>query len=232
MSNRPYLRIIGDVHGHLPQYVRLAKEAEFSIQVGDVGFHYDYLLGNLDATSHRIIAGNHDNYTTSPCGCPDPDHCDRCQGGVRFSKQTEHFLADFGVIDFPLLKDVFYARGAWSIDRDWRTAGKDWWPEEEMSYDRLYQCVEAYAEVKPEVMISHTAPASVVEEIPFTRIFGDDVIKTRTDQALDQMLKIHRPKLWVFGHFHVDWDEVIEGTRFVCLRELGHLDLPAQVGDR
>ena len=38
---KPYLRIIGDVHGHYDRYVKLAKKARHSIQLGDLGFDYD-----------------------------------------------------------------------------------------------------------------------------------------------------------------------------------------------
>lgn len=37
---------------------------------------------------------------------------------------------------------------------------------------------------------------------------------------LQKMLEIHAPKVWVFGHYHKDWQSNIEGTKFVCLNEL------------
>jgi hypothetical protein len=35
----------------------------------------------------------------------------------------------------------------------------------------------------------------------------------------------HKPKLWIFGHWHVPFDEVIAGTRFICLPELAYIDI-------
>jgi len=37
---------------------------------------------------------------------------------------------------------------------------------------------------------------------------------TLASNGLQIMFDMHRPKLWVFGHY------VIKGTRFVCLNEL------------
>src|SRR5262245_14865759 len=31
---------------------------------------------------------------------------------------------------------------------------------------------------------------------------------------------IHKPKLWVFGHWHRSFDKALRSTRFVCLAEL------------
>ena len=54
-------------------------------------------------------------------------------------------------------------------------------------------------------MVSHSSPLSLVEYmsaagmLPFS---GGKVIRTRTNQGLEAMLWSHRPKLWVFGHYH------------------------------
>jgi hypothetical protein len=39
------------------------------------------------------------------------------------------------------------------------------------------------------------------------------------------MFSIHKPDLWIFGHWHCDADEVIDGTRFICLNELSYVDV-------
>jgi hypothetical protein len=42
------------------------------------------------------------------------------------------------------------------------------------------------------------------------------------------MWETHQPELWIFGHRHVPFDQVANGTRFVCLAELEarDFDLP------
>ena len=41
------IRFIGDVHGDIPNYVKIANEAEYSIQVGDLAFDYSGMNLNL-----------------------------------------------------------------------------------------------------------------------------------------------------------------------------------------
>ena len=56
-----YFRVISDVHGKFDKYISIAKQAEYTIQIGDMGFTYD-ALNKLDHEKHRVLAGNHDNY--------------------------------------------------------------------------------------------------------------------------------------------------------------------------
>lgn len=39
------------------------------------------------------------------------------------------------------------------------------------------------------------------------------------------MFTAHKPKLWLFGHWHMPFDEVVSGTRFICLAELATIDV-------
>jgi len=36
---------------------------------------------------------------------------------------------------------------------------------------------------------------------------------------------IHKPDLWIFGHFHNSWTQTIQGTEFRCLAELETFNL-------
>jgi hypothetical protein len=35
------------------------------------------------------------------------------------------------------------------------------------------------------------------------------------------MFEAHQPKLWIHGHWHVSRNAEYNGTRFICLEELG-----------
>jgi hypothetical protein len=207
---RPYLRIIGDVHGRLGRYVELAKEAEYSIQVGDCNFNYDYLRRTLDPVRHRIIAGNHDNYTE---GLPD-----------QFILQSPHFLGDYGIYTVPGFGDIFYLRGGYSIDWQMRMEGIDWWKKEEMDYSKLLEAIEFYKQKKPDFVITHECPKSLIPE--FATIKGKEFKPSRTAEALEQMLdfQYHKPKRWIFGHHHQDKIIEVNGTIFQCLAELSYVD--------
>lgn len=234
------LAVFGDVHGKYTEYMRLTKLAEYSIQVGDMGFNYKPLTGllGIDPARHRVLGGNHDNYERGPCPACTGASCPACDGrGFLFVQQSPHFLGDFGTWEVPDFGPVFYVRGAWSIDFQWRQEGRDWWRDEEMSAERCQQALEAYIATRPSFVVTHTAPASVIPNVPFNRIFGDKIHGTRTESLLEAMYDAHQPAEWVFGHWHTDWESIIERrghkTRFVCLDELSvrwYAKLPLQFG--
>lgn len=224
------LRIIGDVHGHYGKYLDLIKSVPYSLQVGDLGFDYS-CLDEIDPTCHRVLAGNHDNYTRQPCRSCKGDNCTACQGkGYIFSEQTPHFLGDYGVWNVPDFQPIFFVRGAWSIDWQYRIPGVSWWEDEEISYSQGMKALELYSRLKPSFVVTHTAPSGVIPKIPFERLFGNKVYTTRTETLLQQLYDLHQPETWLFGHFHVDWDCVIrhpstgKETKFICLDELSYRD--------
>ena len=195
-------RLIGDVHGKFMGYNNLVQDSESSIQVGDMGVGFnsredEYLKGMILSQRHRFIRGNHD----------DPAKC----------KGFRSCIEDGSYED-----GVFYVGGAWSIDRAYRTEGVSWWRDEELSYADLSSLVDKHIEKEPSIIISHTAPIEVPMRMGFNIVNSEG---SRTEKALSSMLHFHTPKLWVFGHWHQSFDEVINGCRFICLNELEHIDL-------
>ena len=143
---------------------------------------------------NRFIRGNHDN----PGLCP---------------------AHPSWIPDTTLENGVFYMGGASSIDRSLRHPGNDVWDDEELSWCALSAAIDYYAASRPSVVVTHDGPEDVT-----SALFGNSRHRSRTAQALQAMLSDYRPSLWVFGHWHRRVDVTIEGTRFVCLEELGVLD--------
>lgn len=236
-----HLRVIGDCHGKYDKYLHLAKESTYSLCVGDVGFEYSYFQRLLDPEFGKFVGGNHDNYTKEDCSCkkvPTEDTCDKCEGrGFVFTHLSRHFLKDFGVWEVPEFGPIFYTRGAWSIDRDWRIANVSWWEDEELTYQQCVNAIALYEKLKPEFVVTHTVPQSVIPSIPFNRSFGDKIYQNRTEQMLENMYQIHQPLRWIFGHWHVDWRKWFEHpitnkkTEFICLAELGYIDFQKKIED-
>lgn len=186
------ITFIGDVHGKYDKYLKLTKKYQNTIQLGDMGFSYGY-MENLRG-NHTFIKGNHDNYDID----------------------VFQDLGDFGYIE---QFNLFFFRGAYSIDKQYRTVGVDWWVNEELSYQDCVAAIYQYTKVKPELVISHDCPLSICSSL-----FGfRDMTKTRF--ALETMLNIHKPKIWLFGHHHQSIDKVIDGVRFICLNELETITL-------
>ena len=210
-TTRPFLRIIGDVHGKMEDYLVLADAAEYSVQVGDMGFEYHALTRFLEPDRHKVLGGNHDNYTFH-------------EG--RFIMQTPHFLGDYGVHTIPGFGDFFYVRGGYSIDYMYRKEGESWWPMEQITYAQGMTALETYKEIKPEFVITHECPASIVELVSGVKTWDGVLIRpSMTANLLEAMFDAHQPKLWLFGHHHRDWFMNVRGTNFRCLRELGYVDL-------
>lgn len=193
--------IIGDVHGKTQQYKQIVDKCDFSICVGDFGFkeEWDWYLNNIVPNSsgfHYINPGNHDY-------------------GPYMSDKTKS-LGDFSQF-FKL--GIFTVRGAFSIDRVYRTEGIDWFPNEELVYQEGLECLDRYIEMKPSVVISHDCPHSIRKHL-----FGIDQ-KSNTSNLLQAMFNEHQPDLWVFGHHHKSVNCKKGSTKFICLSELETLHI-------
>lgn len=199
------IRLCGDVHGKLAAYINLIKNCKYSIQLGDMGFNYEPLSA-ISPEFHRILAGNHDNYTIE---------------NDRFIKQTDHFLGDFGIYVIKNYPSFFFVRGGESIDRSMRMIDYNWWHDEELSYAKCLQCLSAYEKSKPEYVLSHECPTSIMKYL-----CEGDLPPSKTACLLQNMFEMHQPKYWFFGHHHKSFNTTVEKTQFRCLKELETFDIP------
>ena len=218
-----YFRIIGDVHGHISEgqactlprnkgkyYLDLIKDCEYSLQLGDMGFDYSPLMG-LDFGRHCFIGGNHDNYDVT--------------------EDIPNYVKDFGKLNMGGI-EVFYCRGAFSIDKEdrLRIKHKCWWAEEELTYAEGLRALASYERAKPKIMVTHDCPIQIARLIGNPQVlrnygFNPTTFNTSTQQLLQAMFEIHQPDLWVFGHFHQNWQEEVNGTKFICVDELNYITL-------
>ena len=137
-----FITLIGDVHGKYERYHKIIRQIDnypYTLQVGDFGFKYD-TLKNVDSTKHLILPGNHDQY-------------DICYN-------YPHFLGDYGYTSLNRV-EFFYFRGAYSIDRQYRTIGIDWFEQEQVSIDQFMKARELYREIKPDIVLTHDCPESI-----------------------------------------------------------------------
>ena len=200
------MHIIGDVHGKIPAYNKLISKMDESIQLGDMSFEYGQLAGDLN---HRFFHGNHDNMDTIHY-CP-------------------NYLGRYGVY-----KDFFYVSGAFSIDLAFRQLGringgaKSWWGREELGLEEMINCLKLYKRIKPSMVLTHTCPLSIEPLIGDPKTlerYGYSDYVQKTAELLQMMLDIHRPSIWLFGHFHKSWWQNVNGTDFICLNELEPLKI-------
>lgn len=218
----PIVRFIGDVHGKFGRYkTNLNNSPHKTIQVGDLGVGFrSHITGGWTSNppfdtmvekDARFIRGNHDN----------PECC----------RQHKRWIPDGQVED-----NMMFIGGALSIDASFRIKDYSWWADEELSQDRLDQMVIEMQFVEPEIMVTHECPeriaAMIVAGIRDLRSGGvmkmDPRFASRTRVAFDEMFAGHKPKLWLFGHWHLPFDRVVDGTRFICLPELACLDVDTE----
>jgi hypothetical protein len=188
------IMVIGDVHGLLGDYQDLIhKHKGMTIQVGDFGFKKEHTwhLKNIDSTKHKISFGNHDDYTFL---------------NEPHSLGNYTYMEEYGIMTI---------RGAYSIDKQWRTEGKDWWPNEELNMEEMQEVIDKYIQIKPKIVITHDCPQFLRE-----LWFGIED-KCMTTNGFQFMFYEHKPDMWIFGHHHKDISDDVYGTKFVCLDELG-----------
>jgi predicted phosphodiesterase len=203
------LTIIGDVHGKYAAYDKLVNQFENTVQLGDLGFNYDFIRNHMDPSKHKVFSGNH-------------DHIDEMA-------KLPHCLGNYGLRNHGGL-DFYFVRGGYSIDFRYRTNGVSWWPNEELSKVEMDAAIEDYAKAKPDVVITHEPPRFA---IPYVSQYPDEVIEyefkcklpSRTSLMLEEMFLRHKPKVWIHGHFHVSKRYNVDGTDFISLAELEALTI-------
>lgn len=205
-SKRP-IAFFGDWHGHLGWTLGCIDAAEkvgveTMISVGDCaldwpgarrGRYEKRINGILEDKGMRLLVspGNHDNWDTILKLEPGEDDLARWRSKIwilpRGGRTTVEGLTIGGL------------GGAFSIDSDLRTEGKDWWADEEPTLEEAQRLIE---DGVVDILVTHDAPLSVplksdlklpvslIERANQTRILLDDVVA-----------KLKPPHL-IAGHWH------------------------------
>ena len=194
--------VIGDIHGKVDRYLKLLARHrnEPSVQLGDfgIGFPGDEPPPPLPGNAW-FIRGNHDN----PEG----------------ARSHANYLGDYGSRTIDGIR-IFFLSGAWSCDQWHRTEGVNWWRDEELCAAELQAAFDLYEKLKPEIVLTHEGPDEAVRSLLDGQAVHKELTRTSTGNALNAMLETHRPKKWIFGHWHTRFRRRIGGTEFRCLPEL------------
>lgn len=158
-------------------------------------FGYGFVEIPVLPSGHRQIRGNHDN----PALC----------------LESPSWIPDMTVEG-----DTFFMGGAFSLDWALRKVGIDLWNDEELSYTEMMKAIDIYETARPSIMVTHDCPDEAADII--FRRYGNG---SRTSAALQAMFEVHKPDLWIFGHWHESQRKIIKGTEFICLAELETIDL-------
>lgn len=120
-------------------------------------------------------------------------------------------------------RELLSLGGASSVDRAYRTEGRDWWAEEAITDEHVDAAIAGGA---ADVMLTHESPAGTpvraVQELLSTNPFGfpnDALAESEASRArVTRVWDAVRPSLLMHGHLHVPGGGVMaDGRRVVSL---------------
>lgn len=213
--------LLGDIHGSFSQLTRRIREYHkdsYIIQVGDFGLFQEYkeekcvmelLNTTLQENNCQLYAfrGNHDN----PERFSSRNHPYGYKNITVFPDYSELELFD---------KKILMVGGGISLDRIYRTQGKNYWKDENFIFQENFPYKEY------DLVLTHIRPSYCPFRSGFAQIqhyidhdeflFKDLVDENSNANKLYDALPV-KPKDWVFGHFHNPYLGRYENTNFRCL---------------
>jgi len=236
------LLIVGDVHWQHEKLAKMLRQAradyriEAAIQVGDFGFHRQCLAqlkweGRRFPVPVHAIDGNHE------------DHAWLQQ--ALLSGETRAWARELNLIyqPRPSIAElggsiIGFLGGALHVDRpqehNWLAGLPNY-----ISRRLRQAAVKLFNQHRPELIVTHSCPAGIgiglrgspemqagvaqhIVAAGFDPGPPDDCGENELGELWRHLR--HRPRAWLFGHFHRAHQALIEGTRFVCLDD--DLDSP------
>lgn len=192
----------------------LLHVGDFTIDLRRYTQHLEPICAETGVTIW-VTPGNHDDYSVIPRLME--DHPDE---DVVMLTEYIGVIRRGSVFELDGLS-VLSIGGAPSIDKQMRTWGIDWWPEEAIRVADVYRANEAG---RVDVVVSHDAPNSttpiVDKRVGVQPVWMPDDLKVYLDQnrlMLDAVRDIAQPSLWIHGHHHVFETVSRNGTRYVAL---------------
>lgn len=95
-------------------------------------------------------------------------------------------------------KKILTCGGADSHDKEWRTEGKSWWPQEQITEAEIDNALENLAihNFQVDYIISHTGGSEVCKQLGF--------MPTISDELFDKILEATKYDKHYCGHYHVN----------------------------
>ena len=216
-SNKPLI-FLGDHHGEWSYLFDIIDNKKISdcylISVGDSGIGFTDRLNQITNINYlnyefkerniifMAIKGNHD----------DPDYF---QGDNRVALDNFELIEDYTIMEYAD-KKIQFIGGAVSIDRTSRTEGRSYWEDEVVKFDRE-KCKEV------DILVTHTTPSWCFPQQFNETVYGwanEDayLIEDLTEERaiMDEICKLCKPRLHLYGHFHSSWTERVNG----CMHKL------------
>jgi hypothetical protein len=201
---------LGDIHQNIDigkfttRHFPIQKELDKSdvmIVCGDAGLIWDgsnedkYWQKWLNEKSFTTFCclGNHENYNL----INEYPIIEIFSGKAR-QIQPSVFYAISGEIYVINNKSFLFINGADSQDKEWRTEGKSWWPQEQITstdISHAFYNLEKY-DFNVDYIISHTGGSEICKMLGFS--------PTVSDKWLDKVLDVAQYEKHYLGHYHLN----------------------------
>ena len=121
-------------------------------------------------------------------------------------------------------KETLFIGGADSIDKGSRTPGYDFFYEETISENQLYDILNKGNKTKIKAIVSHSCPLFILKKI--VPIIYNNFI--HTSRCLELIYEKFQPSLWIFSHYHLGVTIQYNNCKFICVNmdSLIKVDLP------
>ena len=188
--------IVGDTHGdteNLKSVFRMAFErnCEKIIVVGDFGFFpndadgivflkfLDFMVRD-SGIQLAFVDGNHDDHYSLR-----EIFEKRASDVIKVSENVEWLWRG------KYFDNMLSIGGAYSIDKEHRIKGRDWFENETISYSDFYRC-----DKEADIILSHDCPLG----IEFG--FKNDSDTEANRRMLTEICEVVKPKILIHGHYH------------------------------
>lgn len=198
--------IIGDTHAKFNYLKNIidAQKPDLTIQLGDFGFWPNdptfKQLSSIKDYNILFIDGNHEDHES----LKKFENVDN----LKYMKRGSVYQLNDG-------RKCLFMGGANSIDKDIRTPGFDWFPEETIKDKDIV----LDNNLTIDIVFSHTCPESFLYDFKNMPFKIDE--KDPSRKYLQIILEYYKPSLWYFGHFHTYQTGKYKSTKWTCLNQIG-----------
>ncbi|MBC16243.1 MAG: hypothetical protein CL942_04235 [Desulfovibrio sp.] len=216
--------IVGDVHASWGMLNKLInrQRPDIILQCGDFGFwpknrrHNPTQNLKIGSTQLHWCDGNHEDH----------EALEQVQASGRLEIMPTCFYQPRGsMLELPDGRVVLFAGGGLSVDNGMRKPGHDWFPDHELLTEKDLAKFPDPAQVKIDIVISHTAPLEFdVEGIPYSQWPSWwDRTPDPSRRTLSEVLRRYKPSRWFFGHFHTYQKGKVDGCEWTTLSCVGSI---------
>jgi len=219
--------VVGDIHGEFAKLNKIINRRRDSIdmilQCGDWGYwpkfhgttYVDRITGKVKIENNYNVKNGKTKIYFCDGNHEDHESLNKLESNeiipnIFYMKRGTTLTLDDGRV-------VLFIGGASSIDKEFRTPGYDWFPEEAITQQDIYNLPD----MKIDIVISHTCPREFYNKLKFRNNFVALKVNDSSMDALSYVLNKYKPPLWYFAHFHLFKQGYDSNCRWTALSYIG-----------